>query len=56
MTRKKLPAPPAAPAAIPSLHDEDLREVAGGRKAGSAPKEYLKLTLTEAMITSVSLS
>lgn len=42
-------------ATVPTkIRDEDLGAVAGGRKAGGTQMEYLKLTLRDALITSVS--
>ena len=53
MFRKKHdPRTTSLPAVTP-IRDDDLREVAGGRKAGGTPQDYLKLTLRDAIITSV---
>jgi len=35
------------------LAEADLDQVAGGRKAGEKPLEYLKIKLTDVIITSV---
>jgi hypothetical protein len=44
-TRATVPTP---------IRDEDLGAVAGGRKAGGTQMEFLKLTLNDALISSVS--
>jgi len=56
MIRKKnAPRTTALPAVTP-IRDDDLREVAGGRKAGGTQQEFLKFTLRDATLTSVSSS
>ena len=39
-------------AAPVELSESDLEKVAGGRKAGEKPVEYLKIKLTDVIITS----
>jgi hypothetical protein len=39
------------PAGAVELSEEDLEKVAGGRKAGEKPIEYLKITMTDVIIS-----
>jgi hypothetical protein len=42
--------------ALTPLHDEDLRAVAGARKAGKEQLEYLKVTMKDVLISSYTPS
>jgi hypothetical protein len=56
MIRKKNARRTTALPAVTPIRDDDLREVAGGRKARGTQQEFLRFTLRDATITSVSSS
>ena len=37
---------------VTPLHDEDLRAVAGGRKAGKGQLEYFRVSMTDLLVSS----